>query len=334
MNTATTAGLPRDHGTKVVIDALLALLVGLLSVLQARVNGQLALAVGSGVEAAALSFGTGLVVIALLVAIVPSGRRALSQLRTGLRRHVIPRWLLIGGLGGATFVAAQGIAVPVVGVALFTVALVAGLTTNSLVVDRVGLGPGGVRPASTPRVAGAMVAIVGVGLAVSGQFDGAVNPGLVIVPMLLTFVAGTLVAAQQAINGRLAQAAGSPLAAALVNFIVGFTALAVVALIWEVTDDTQVTLPPAPWDQPLLWLGGPLGVTFVAVAAYTVKGLGVLLFSLLSIVGQLIGGVLIDVVRPVAGATPLNWTTVSAVLLLAVATGLASLGRRSGRMHR
>lgn len=327
-------GLPQDHGTKVVVDAILALLVGFLSVLQARVNGQLALTIDSGVEAAALSFGTGLLVIAVLVAVVPSGRRAVGRLRKGVREHIIPKWLLIGGLGGATFVAAQGIAVPIVGVALFTVALVAGLTTNSLVVDRIGLGPGGVRLASVPRITGAVVAIVGVAVAVSGQFDSAAATGVVVVPMVLTFVAGTLVAAQQAINGRLAQAAGSPLAAALVNFIVGFAALTGASLLWEASDGVPLIVPPAPWEQPWLWLGGPLGVTFVAIAAFTVKGLGVLLFSLLSIVGQLAGGVLIDAVRPIEGAASLNWTTLLAVALLAAATGLAALGTRSGRMHR
>lgn len=326
-------GLPQDHGTKVVVDAALALLVGFLSVVQARVNGQLALTVDSGVEAAALSFGTGLIVIAVLVAVIPSGRRAVGRLRRGVRQHIIPKWLLIGGLGGATFVAAQGIAVPTIGVALFTVALVAGLTTNSLVVDRIGLGPGGVRRASAPRIAGALVAVVGVAAAVSGQFDAGVSAAVVIVPMVLTFTAGTLVAAQQAINGRLAQASGSPLAAALVNFIVGFSALAIVSLLWEAGDGVPLILPPAPWEQPVLWLGGPLGVTFVAIAAFTVKGLGVLLFSLLSIVGQLVGGVLIDAFRPIEGAASLNWTTLLAVVLLAAATGLAAFGTRSGRMH-
>lgn len=331
--TDVPAQLPRDHGTKVVIDGLLAMLVGFLSVLQARVNAELALEVGSGIEAAAVSFGTGLVFVALLVAMVPSARAAMARLRRGLHQRLIPKWLLIGGFGGATFVAAQGISVPVVGVALFTVAIVAGLTTNSLIVDRVGLGPGGVRLASPPRVGGALLAIVGVGIAVSGQFDGGASLAVIFAPMLLAFVAGTLVAAQQAINGRLAHSAGSPLAAALVNFVVGFSVLAGVAAVVEVVDNTQLVLPPAPWDEPVLWSGGPLGVAFVAIAAFTVKGLGVLLFSLLSIVGQLVGGVLIDAVRPLSGAAALNWTTLVAVCVLVAATGLAAIGARSGRMQ-
>jgi transporter family-2 protein len=47
---------------------------------------------------------------------------------------------MLGGVGGAMFVAAQGLVVPTLG-ALFTVAVVAGQTGNSLVADRLGWAP-------------------------------------------------------------------------------------------------------------------------------------------------------------------------------------------------
>jgi len=324
---------PQDHGGRLLIDGSLAFLVGVLAVLQARVNGQLAIAVDSGLEAAALSFGVGLVCLLLIVPLVPSARAGMARLISGVRDLVIPKWFLVGGLGGATFVAAQGITVPSAGVALFTVAVVGGLTAASLVVDRLGLGPGGTRPLNVLRVAAAVLAIVGVALAVSAQLGGeSVGVGI-LAPMILAFIAGAVVAAQQAVNGRLAVSTKSPLVAALVNFTVGFTVLLLGAGLVEAFDGQAWVAPPAPWDQPGLWLGGPLGVAFVAIAAFTVRGLGVLLFSLISIVGQLIGGVAIDVINPIAGAVGLTWQTIASVALLIIATALASVGMRWGRMR-
>ena len=133
-----------DHGVKAWVDGIGAVVVGVLSVVQARINGQLALQVGSGTEAAVVSFGTGLLMIAIIVVLVASGRRGVARSPTrcaalaGFRSGRSS-----GGLGGATFVASQGLVVPATGVALFTVAVVAGLTANSLVADRFGVGPGG-----------------------------------------------------------------------------------------------------------------------------------------------------------------------------------------------
>ena len=325
---------PHDHGVRAVIDGALAVLVGLLAVIQARINGELALVVGSGIEAAVASFGSGLLLIAVIVLAVPSARAGAGRLAHAVRvPPKVPVWTFLGGLGGATFVASQGLVVPTTGVALFTIAIVAGLSGNSLVADKYGIGPGGRRPVTWPRVVAALVAVFGVGLAVSGQIgNGEVAVGL----LLLAMIAGATVAVQQGLNGRVAVIARTPLPAALVNFLVGFTALLLVGGLVEVFDGTTFVAPPAPWTEPVLWLGGPIGVAFVVVAAFAVRGLGVLVFSLLTIVGQLVGGVLVDLVAPVPGDAGLTWQTVAAVLLSMAATLLAFLGsRRSpGTMHR
>ena len=114
-------------------------------------------------------------------------------------------------------------------------AIVAGLTGNSLVADRLGVGPGGRRPITVPRVAAAILCIIGVGIAVSGDFgDARVSLAL----LLLALVAGGgLVAFQQGLNGRVSVAAGSPFVAAGVNFIVGTAALLVIATVVENLDN-------------------------------------------------------------------------------------------------
>lgn len=309
----------------------LALGIGVISVLQSRVVGAMAQRVESGFEAAALSFWAGLLVIVVLVALIPSARNGLALLAEQLRRpRQIPLWWLLGGLGGAAFVASQGLAVPVVGVALFTVAAVAGITANSLVADQLGLTPGGKRPITAPRLAAAVLALAGATLAVSGDITppGQENSTGAVIALLVSVVAGAMVAFQQGINGLVAVAARSPLTATLVNFVVGVTTLTLVAVAIENFDKPAHVAPPAPWEEPALWLGGPMGVAIVVIASLTVRSLGVLLLSLLTIVGQLIGSVVVDILAPVPGVAPLTWVTFAAVGLCAAATLLAFVGSR------
>ncbi len=114
---------------------------------QSRINGQLAIEVQDGLLAAVISFASGLVLVLAISLSMRGPRAALlhglwEQLRTGGLRW----WHLLGGLLGATFVAGQGLVVPLLGVALFTVLAVAGNTTSSMLTDRAGIRPGRAPP--------------------------------------------------------------------------------------------------------------------------------------------------------------------------------------------
>jgi transporter family-2 protein len=231
----------------------------------------------------------------------------------------LPWWALLGGLGGATLVATQGYAVPELGVALFTVALVAGQTASSLEVDRLGLGPGGHISPSRQRVVASVIALVAVVVAVDPfTHHVTIAPAAV----LMCLVAGTFVSAQQAFNGRVAQRAGSPIAAAWVNFTVGGIMLWTLTLVRHI----DLTRVPSPMHQPWLFTGGLLGSLFVVVAASLVRTLGVLLLTLTTIAGQLLGAVVIDVVVPTAGRS-LTVVELVGVVLTFVAV-LVGSGRR------
>jgi transporter family-2 protein len=228
-------------------------------------------------------------------------------------------WTLLGGLGGATLIASQSLTVPLLGVALFTVAVVAGQTGSSLGVDRSGLAPGGKRPVTATRAAGALLATVAVVVAVEPWSDtGAVAAWA----LGLAVLAGVLVSGQQAVNGRVSVASGSPLAAAWINFAVGTLALGVAAAF---RTGSQGSLP---WDQWWLLLGGPIGALYVVVTAAIVRILGVLMLSLTLIAGQLVGAVALDAFAP-SGRDLTTATYVGAVLTL-LAVVLAS-SRGSGR---
>lgn len=294
-----------------------AVLSGALVAVQQRINGQLGVELDTALLAALVSFATGLVVVVAVVLSSAPARRALSAVRD------VPWWTRIGGLGGAALVAVGALAAPQIGVALLTVGLVAGQTTGGLAVDRLGLAPGGAHLLTLPRVAGALLCLAAVGLGALGPDARAADPVL----LLLVVAAGLLIAVQQALNGRVRRTTGSAAVATLLNFVVGTAALGLGVLLAAVV---RGGLPDGDWpgaDQWYLYLGGPLGATFVAVAAVVVRRLGVLRLGLAVIAGQLVGALVVDLVLPAAGAGIRLATVVGAALTL-VAVAVSGLGVR------
>lgn len=314
-----------------------AIVVGALTVLQSRINGRLGAVLENGIFAAWISFGVGLVALIVLVSLVPSQRQAFKRLGQALhsesdhralhRRAVgaLRPWHLLGGIGGATFVVAQSTTVQYLGVAMFTVAVVASQNTGSLVVDRLGMGPRGEQPITIQRVLAACLAVAGVVLAVNGQSS---TGTFSVAAIALVVVAGFLIAAQQAINGRVAMAAESPWIAGLINFIVGFTALTLAFIVSEIVRGGQLILPPSPLSDPVIWLGGFIGVAFIVVAAVVVRVVGVLVFALLSITGQLSGAILLDTLFPQGNVT-LSAGLFLGVAVTAIAVVVATVAKPS-----
>lgn len=298
-----------------------AVLVGALIAVQSRLNGELAHQLGNALEAAVWSFGSGLVLLLVLVGVRPAIRDGLRRMVVALRSGGLRWWQVLGGLLGGFFVGVQSATVPVLGVAIFSVALVAGQSANSLVVDRVGLGPAGVQAITGPRLASAGLAIVAVTVAVANRVGGA---GFSAVAVALAVAAGCGIAVQQALNGRIALTAGSPTSATVVNFAFGTLGLVVALVVTLVArGESLQPLGGAPWWS---YLGGLVGMVFIAVAAWVVPIVGVLLFALLSIAGQLAASLLFDLVAPTSGAV-VGWNLVAGVLLAFVAVAVAARGR-------
>jgi transporter family-2 protein len=272
-----------------------AVLVGVLTALQARVNGQLGLRLEDGLVAAVVSFGSGLVILIALSAALPAGRRGFSALVDGVRGRRIPWWMLAGGAAGALTVATQGIAVGIIGVSLFTVGVVAGQALSGLVLDRIGFGPAGVVAVTVPRVIGGALALVAVAIALTG--DGL--SGIPLWMLALPVLTGIGIAWQQATNGRLRQRVGTPLTATLVNFVGGTLILATAALIHVAVVGLPAAFPLEAW----LYLGGAIGVVYIVMSASLVAHTGVLLLGLGAVVGQLGTSFLLDALWP-APASP------------------------------
>ena len=285
-----------------------AVVVGILTAIQARVNGQLGLRLDDGFVAAAISFGSGLIVLIVLSLALPAGRRGFRALATGIRSRTIPWWMLAGGAAGALTVATQGLAVAVIGVSLFTVGVVAGQTINGLVLDRAGYGPAGVVAVTMPRIAGGALALLAVGISLQGGVLERVPLWMLVLPIL----AGIGIAWQQATNGRLRQRVGTPLTATLVNFIGGTAILVVAAGIHVAIVGAPHALPGDAW----LYLGGVVGVTYIFLSAALVVHTGVLLLGLGAVAGQLLTAFALDAIWP-ADAGP-GWLTELVMVLVAL----------------
>ncbi|MGW4247159.1 DMT family transporter, partial [Nocardia sp. NPDC004722] len=197
--------------------------IGVAVATQARINGELGHRLGDGIAAATISFGSGLLILAVVFACSGQLRAGVGRVRVALGSGELRWWQLMGGISGAFFVAGQGLTVATIGVTAFTVAAVAGQVVSSLVVDRLGWGPGGQTPVTPWRIAAAVLGLVAVLLAAlgrngSGSLGG--HGGASVLLVALPLAAGLLVAWQQAVNGRVG-VVGGPFSATLANFATG-----------------------------------------------------------------------------------------------------------------
>lgn len=310
---------PTPRRARAALPLAAAAVSGALVAVQQRVNGQLGVELTDALLAALVSFATGLSTIALVVLARPSARRALRTFRQ------VPWWCCLGGLGGAALVAVGAAATPQIGVALLTVSLVAGQTVGGLVVDRAGLAPGGTHLLTTPRLAGAGLGVAAAALGSLGHDAKNANPLL----LTLVVLAGSLIAVQQALNGRVRRTTGDATVTTLLNFVVGATAL--VLLLGSAAHTTG--LPVGSWpglDRWYLYLGGPLGVVFVVVSATVVRRLGVLRLGLAVIAGQLAGALTVDLLLPATTRGVAVPTVLGAALTLA-AVLVSGVNRSPGR---
>jgi len=102
---------------------------------------------------------------------------------------------------------------------------------------------------------------------------------------------GGLLTVQAGSNAHLRTFLGAPLAAAIVNFVVGLVALALWASVSRMTAPTVANAARAPW---WAWIGGLIGATYVVSAVVLAPRLGATLFFGVLVAGQLLGAVILD----------------------------------------
>jgi bacterial/archaeal transporter family-2 protein len=286
----------------------LAALSGVLIALQARANGELSHRLDNGLQAALVSFGSGLLIILIITPFSSHIKEGIANLRGAIVRKEIARWKLFAGALGGSFVAIQTQIVPLIGVAIYSVASIAGQTAMSLVVDRIGLTGGGKKLISPRRVTAAVITVFAVLVSVWDRIDA---NNLSMIAVTAGCIAGAVVGVQRALNGQINEHSHQSFTTSLLNFITGTSFLVILILAGVVLGKNELSpLPAGPW---WIYTGGVIGVIYIAFTSTIVQHLGVLTFTLFSVGGQLAGSLIIDLVSPTDGVS------VSAYLI----TGLA-----------
>lgn len=274
---------------------IFAALCGILVALQSRVNGGLSALLGNGVEAALFSFGSGFLILNLILATNSKVRNGLRGIWKGIRSKKLPRWRLSAGVLGGIFVAIQTYSVPLIGVALLSVTTIAGQTAASLFVDRAGMTAGGKQPITLRRTLAAVVTVLAVLVAV---WDRLTVTSTSLIAIALSFSGGLLLGLQRALNGQINEHSKNSLATTWLNFATGCTFLSFLLLFTTLGGEKLVGFPTAPW---WIYLGGSIGILYIAFASTIVQEIGVLAFTLFTTGGQLVGSLLIDLIFPTEG---------------------------------
>jgi transporter family-2 protein len=299
---------------------VLSVMSGGFVALQGRMNGGLAERVGSAPLTALYSFGSGLVILTIIMLFNKQMLDGVKRLPASVRVGQLSKWQLLVGLVGAAFVWTQATVVPQIGVAAFLVGVTAGISVGSLFFDRIGLSALGAQAITWQRVAAAVIAVVAVWFSVASFQGGWAGVG---VASGLAVLVGSLSAGQQGVNSQIGKVVASPLAATWLNFVVG--TLGLIALLGLVGvfvgggaagGGADVFL--SSWGANDFWLlfGGVAGVGLIVTSIVSVRRLGVLVFSLFLIVGQMLVALALDLIAPNADSV------VSGYLIVAVALTL------------
>ena len=272
---------------------LLAALSGAMIALQARANGELSHQLNNGLQAALVSFGSGLLIIFVITLFNSKIKAGIKNLRQAVANKEIARWKLFAGALGGSFVAIQTQIVPLIGVAIYSVASIAGQTAMSLIVDRIGLTGGGKKLISTRRVLAAFLTVLAVLVSVWDRIDA---NDLSMLAVTAGGIAGAVVGVQRALNGQINEHSQQSFTTSLLNFMTGTAFLLILIIIGMILGRNELSpLPSGPW---WIYTGGVIGVIYIAFTSTIVQHLGVLTFTLFSVGGQLVGSLVIDLVSP------------------------------------
>jgi transporter family-2 protein len=301
---------------------LLAALSGAMIALQARANGELSHRLNNGLQAALVSFGSGLLIIFVITLFNSTIKEGIRNLRKAVANKEIARWKLFAGALGGSFVAIQTQIVPLIGVAIYSVASIAGQTAMSLVVDRIGLTGGGKKLISPRRVLAAFLTVLAVLVSVWDRIDA---DNLSMVAVTAGGIAGAIVGIQRALNGQINEYSHQSFTTSLLNFITGTSFLLILIVAGLILGRNELSpLPNGPW---WIYTGGVIGVIYIAFTSTIVQHLGVLTFTLFSVGGQLVGSLIIDLVSPTDGVSVSAYLVTGIVMTYAgvIAGGVGSL---------
>lgn len=300
--------------SKLLTAVMVAVLSGALVAIQGKFNGAFSAAGGGPLLAGWVSYlGT---IAAVIVVFACRGK-----LRTTLRRIRTESswWWFAVGLGGIPIVISMSWGIPLVGIAVSSVCSIAGQTLTGLVLDRYGVGlPHPIR-LSRMRLAAAVVALCGLGLAIVAGGAGASSPLVMVGVGAAVFFSGIALALQNAGNGSVVARTGDALLATLTSSVGGGIVMTLITLAaWLMGAFDVRALGVAEW---WMYLGGPVGAAITFTASWSVRRLGVFRLTLAVVTGQMVTALLVDAFS----GTPVGPVTVISAAVMVCATTLVVL---------
>lgn len=286
----------------------IAVVAGALAATQAFISGELAKVTDSLWAGLISNIGAFFVVLFFLLS--KTFRQTLTNFFKQIQKKKIPVWILFGGAFGAIYVATSAYVVASLGAGLFTIGVVASANFSSLVMDRFGFGSLQHYKINTIRFFSALLGVLAVALAVYNP-----NESLRLFPLFIVVLAGIAQIFQLAFNSKLATITSTQIAA-FINFPISIM-VGGIFLFGFISLNNEVPDFPNTW---WLYTGGLLGASFVLIAAWLVRILGILVFSLASISGQLVTALFLDYIF--SGIT-LGWQIFSGAFLVLLAAYFA-----------
>lgn len=151
----TTKGAPKK---RLLAWRAFGVIAGMLSAVQIAVNGCLGKVIGSPLQAAAISFAVG----SLLLGLLCIGRKERHQAESSsaqVERH--PWWIWLGGIVGGLYILANATLSGSIGTGMTVMLLLIGATIGGLLVDRFGWFGSEKKPLNAAKLLGLIVMIVG-----------------------------------------------------------------------------------------------------------------------------------------------------------------------------
>ncbi len=253
---------------------LLALAAGVIISVMVSLNGGLTAAYGAYI-AAAVIHAVGVVFAFVL---------CLIRRQKVFRRYHAPLWAYLGGVIGVFTVYFNNYAYGRISVTSIVALGLLGQSVLSNAIDAFGLFGMEKRPVGKSAWLGAGVSLAGIAVMMDNSVDGAVAA------VLVSVLAGVTVVLSRTVNARLAERTGA-LLGSFWNHLVGLPICVALVLILPAARVAAPVEAP-PW----VYLGGTLGVLAVLVFNIIVPKISAFRITLLSFVGQIFTGIVIDLI--------------------------------------
>ncbi len=200
----------------------------------------------------------------------------------------LPFWFYLGGAVGIFNVLFQNFSFGIISFTSILALSLFGQTVISLVIDNFGLLGMKKHPFKKSSFVGFIFSLAGV--AVMLDLSSITNT-LAILAIVLSFLSGFTTVLSRSINAKLSEHIGS-MAGSFINHLAGLPLAFILALVVPTNDISLIIQKPVPefW----IYLGGLTGVFLIFILNVTVMKVPSLRLSLLSFVGQVFIGILLD----------------------------------------